>query len=565
MNKYYISIFAILLPVFIHAQQFDRSIVWGGIQADNAAHIEIDDAGDIICSGTFTGNAHFPIGTINGEGFQDIFVTKSSSDGSPIWEISIGGPNTDQVLAMNLDSDGNIWLAGRFQGNIDLNPGPGLTVINASPSGNIDGFLAKYSGIDGSLIESYNISAGGILDIRSIQTNDQGDVFIAGQFVQTVDFDLGPGQYELSSTLNSADGFIAKYNSEMELQWVNQVGSFTPAIDYFSDLKLSPDGSLYVTGLIGGNADIDPGNGIVMVNAAIDAVLIRYSQFDGSLSWGFNLGGNSIEIGVSLLISEDLDVIMTGTFNSSSMDVDPGAGSFIISKLGSDASPFITRYSSEGELVSAVVLEATANSTASINKLIPGFGNTIIALGNFNGSIDIDLKTDSEELLVSENGSTDGFVAQYESNWELDKLIHIGGEGNEIINDGVLSGIYLSVACQFDDFCKPNANDTTTIALKSSGFDASILVWNMLPTVLSVEQQSKSNDFVIFPNPANNYFSVKTDKPNLEIRIWDVEGRLILHSKAKSNINISHLDSGVYLIEEISTKGPSAYKRFIKQ
>ena len=565
MNKNYLLFIAIVLPVLIYAQQFDRSIVWGGIQADNAAHIEIDESGDIICSGTFTGNAHFPIGTINGEGFQDIFVTKSNSDGSPIWEITIGGANTDQVLAMNLDPDGTIWLAGRFQGAIDLNPGSGLTVISANPSGNIDGFLAKYSGVDGSLLQSYNITDGGILDIRSIQTNDQGDVFIAGQFLQTVDFDLGPGQHELSSTLNSADGFVAKYNSEMELQWVNQVGSFTPAIDYFSDLKLSPDGSLYVTGLIGGNADIDPGNGTVMVNAAIDAVLIRYSQFDGSLSWGFNLGGNSIEIGVSLLISEDLEVLLTGTFNSNSMDVDPGPGSFIISKLGSDASPFITRYSSDGDLVSAVVLEATANSTASINKLIPGFGNTIIALGNFNGSIDIDLRTDSDELLVSENGSTDGFVAQYESNWELDKLIHIGGEGDEIINDGVLSGIYLNAACQFNNTCKPNIDDTATVALKSSGFDASILVWNMLPTVLNVQNQSQNNELVIFPNPANNFISIKPKSLDSDIIIWDVEGRLIMRSKAMGNINISHLESGIYLVEETSIKGPSIYKRFIKQ
>ena len=205
----------------------------------------------------------------------------------------------------------------------------------------------------------------------------------------------------------------------MQLQWVNAIGSMTPAIDYFSDVKLSPDGSLYVTGLLGGMADIDPGAGQTLLNAAIDAVLIRYSQLDGSLSLGFILGGNSVDVGTSLMITEEMDVVLVGSLNSSSMDVDPGPASFLLSKSGSSASPFMAKYSSNAELLDAIIFGGSSTTSASINKVMPGFGNSILVLGSFEGSLDINPDLSSDEILNSEGGSNDAFIVQYSNAWEL--------------------------------------------------------------------------------------------------------------------------------------------------
>ncbi|MEX1188264.1 MAG: T9SS type A sorting domain-containing protein [Bacteroidia bacterium] len=563
MNKLYITILGIILPAFLFSQQFDRSVVWGGAQADNASRILIDSNGDFICAGTYTGNSDFPSGQLLGYGFQDVFLTKTASDGSAIWQIGIGGNSTDQPSAIAIDGNNNIWLAGRFQSNIDINPGPTSTILTADPSSGLDGFIAKYNGTDGSLLQFYNISAGGIIDIRGIQISEAGDIFLAGQFAQTVDFDFGASAHQVTSNVNSGDGFVARYNSDMELQWVNTIGSFTPAIDYFSDIKLSPDGSLYVTGLLGGNADINPGSGQTILEAAIDAVLIRYSQLDGSLSWGLTLGGNSVELGVSLMVTEELDILLVGNLNSASMDVDPGPGSFLLSKTGTAAAPFIIRYSAEAEFLNALILGGSSTNSASINKVLPGFGNSILVLGSFSGSLDINPSLSTQELLVSQNGSDDAFIAQYSVNWELDRFLHITGEGDEVLNDGAISGIYLYGALQFNDSCKPSSSDTTTVPLKSAGFDAAILVWNMNPEVLTVEPSPERN-IEIYPNPAGSFIQVSGVNSIGNLQAFDMQGIVVVLSNNSGQIDISSLTRGIYMLEITSAEGETFFKKLVK-
>jgi hypothetical protein len=554
LKHLYLVIFVAFLPLLIFAQQFDRSIVWGGMQADNASRILMDNNGDFICAGTYSGNSDFPLGILTGYGFQDVFITKTASDGTPIWQMGIGGSSTDQMSSIAIDAANNIWIAGRFQSSIDLDPGPESTILNANPSAALDGFIAKYSGTDGSLIQFFNLSAGGVIDIRSIQINDDNEIFLAGQFAQTVDFDFGPASHEVTSNLNSGDGFVAKYNSNMQLQWVNPIGSMTPAIDYFSDIKLSPDGSLYVTGLLGGMSDVDPGAGQTILNAAIDAVLIRYSQSDGSLSWGFILGGNSVDVGTSLMITDDMDVVLVGSLNSSSMDVDPSPASFILSKSGSLASPFIAKYSSSAELLDAIILGGSLTTSASINKVMPGFGNSILVLGSFEGTLDIDPGLNSDEILISEDGSNDAFIIQYTHSWELERFLHITGPGDEILNDAVFSGIYVYGAAQFNDYCRPNAEDTTTVELKSSGFDAAIFVWNMNPEVLSLSD-SQEKDLTVYPNPASSVINISENIVPQSIQAIDMQGRVHVLNNQNSTCDISGLSQGLYVIELTATDG----------
>ena len=563
MKQLYLVILVAFSPLLIFSQQFDRSIVWGGTQADNASRILMDSNGDFICAGTYSGNSDFPQGTLNGYGFQDVFITKTASDGTPIWQMGIGGSNTDQMSSIAIDAANNIWIAGRFQSSIDLDPGPASTILSANPSQGLDGFIAKYNGTDGSLMQFFNISAGGVIDIRSIQINEEGDIFIAGQFAQTVDFDFGPGTNEVSSNLNSGDGFVARYNSSMQLQWVNAIGSMTPAIDYFSDVKLSPDGSLYVTGLLGGMADIDPGAGQTLLNAAIDAVLIRYSQLDGSLSWGFILGGNSVDVGTSLMITEEMDVVLVGSLNSSSMDVDPGPASFLLSKSGSSASPFMAKYSSNAELLDAIILGGSSTTSASINKVMPGFGNSILVLGSFEGSLDINPDLSSDEILNSEGGSNDAFIVQYSNAWELERFLHITGPGDEILNDAASSGIYVYGAAQFNEGCRPNAEDTASVELKSSGFDAAILVWNMNPEVLTISDNPQK-EFTVYPNPASSVINISVNILPQRLLAIDMQGRVHILNNQNSSFDISSLSQGLYVIELTTSEGQIHRTKLLK-
>lgn len=87
----------------------------------------------------------------------------------------------------------------------------------------------------------------------------------------------------------------------------------------------------------------------------------------------------------------------------------------------------------------------------------------------------------------------------------------------------------------------------------------------------SINQMIKGEtDFSVYPNPANNQLNVElinNSNLNSEIRIYNKLGQIVLSSKTKIfrtiNLNISNLNTGVYIIE-IRTDNVSKTKKFIK-
>ncbi|MCS3870180.1 hypothetical protein J3D55_003096 [Chryseobacterium ginsenosidimutans] len=87
------------------------------------------------------------------------------------------------------------------------------------------------------------------------------------------------------------------------------------------------------------------------------------------------------------------------------------------------------------------------------------------------------------------------------------------------------------------------------------------------------DEEISTNDFVIYPNPANQEVNVKfkSKEKEMKVEIMDAKGSLVLSKKINSSnenynekLNISHFSSGIYFIK-ISGKGKSLNKTFIKQ
>jgi hypothetical protein len=71
-------------------------------------------------------------------------------------------------------------------------------------------------------------------------------------------------------------------------------------------------------------------------------------------------------------------------------------------------------------------------------------------------------------------------------------------------------------------------------------------------SVNSIAEHNKSEDFIIFPNPAQTIISVDSKEYEfVRSYIYDLNGILVMETD-KSDINIEHLDNGVYIIQIIS-------------
>ena len=87
--------------------------------------------------------------------------------------------------------------------------------------------------------------------------------------------------------------------------------------------------------------------------------------------------------------------------------------------------------------------------------------------------------------------------------------------------------------------------------------------------ISSTAETLSTNEFhlqeiLLFPNPASNYINIKT-KGNIDkIGLYNLQGKLVLKTAAKNQINVSQLESGLYLLK-MNTKSESITKKVLIQ
>ncbi len=102
----------------------------------------------------------------------------------------------------------------------------------------------------------------------------------------------------------------------------------------------------------------------------------------------------------------------------------------------------------------------------------------------------------------------------------------------------------------------------------ASDLTAGIFVFEIDSTLLSKKEVTKEALSVqLFPNPCKDILQIKLSEPShFEARVLDLNGMEVLateHMNKEGNFNVSHLSSGLYLVE-IKSAQASTYKKFLK-
>ena len=74
--------------------------------------------------------------------------------------------------------------------------------------------------------------------------------------------------------------------------------------------------------------------------------------------------------------------------------------------------------------------------------------------------------------------------------------------------------------------------------------------------------------FSVYPNPAQDFLNVQVGDAlgmGKEIRIFDMNGREVMHSTSFENVPVKSLSSGMYIVRAITTDGKQYAERFIKK
>ncbi len=178
--------------VFI--QKFDGSgnMLWaesiGSADVDQGASVVADASGNVYVTGTFAMTANFnpnPAGTplnLTAGGFEDGFLVKLSSTGQFVWakDLSVSPSYTaGRGEGVGLDALGHVFVAGYYQGTIQLDP----TAANASLTslGSFDVFVAEYD-TSGNFLASQSAGGANFDSEVGVGVNSSGQVAIAGRY-----------------------------------------------------------------------------------------------------------------------------------------------------------------------------------------------------------------------------------------------------------------------------------------------------------------------------------------------------------------------------------------------
>ncbi len=258
--------------IFILKVDPDGQLIFAGkmqgvFQAEIRA-LDIDSANNIYGIGTYDYEIDVDLGPdtflLDDQASPaNEFFFKFDPDGGLIWAKDFAFTGDRAVLAdLAVTSAGHAWITGSFSGEVDIDPGPGVHTLTS------DGSLTDIHFLHfdelGNLLDAYQMGGTGADKGITILVDDKDQVYIAGVYQNTVDFDPGVGSNSVTA-INGSDMFITRFRMDGQLDWVASMGGLKSEDP--RDLALDQDGNLYFTGGFNGTVDFDPGSGEYLITS----------------------------------------------------------------------------------------------------------------------------------------------------------------------------------------------------------------------------------------------------------------------------------------------------------
>lgn len=149
-------------------------------------NLAVVPSGGVVVSGRFKGGIDLGGGILNSMGGDDIFLAKLDEMGAHQWSMRFGDANPQVVETIAVDFAGNISLAGRFLGSLDLGHKPPLPGTDAD-----DVFVARLDPM-GAYIWAH--AFGGTFDQigTAVAVDSKGNTALTGLFLGSIDLGGGP-------------------------------------------------------------------------------------------------------------------------------------------------------------------------------------------------------------------------------------------------------------------------------------------------------------------------------------------------------------------------------------
>ena len=254
----------------------------GSSGVDNGWGVATSKADEVVVTGSFQGTVSFGSNPLLSAGRSDLFVTKYSSAGAPLWSRSAGDFDDDDGWSVTTDHAENVLVTGRIRGNVDFGEGP------LAGLGESDVFVAAYDSA-GTSLSSARFGDADAAQGMGIAVSPSGSIAITGDFRSSLNFGGG-----LLTTGGETDMFVARFGAPpTTLRTVakkSNRGGFTLFVSFGAGLQQNSLVDQSETGFFG------PNIGIGAFGEDALAVMARFAMSSVSLETGTGRSFSSVSV-----------------------------------------------------------------------------------------------------------------------------------------------------------------------------------------------------------------------------------------------------------------------------
>jgi hypothetical protein len=250
-------------------------------ERDAGQAIAVDSAGNVFVGGVFSGKTDFdPSPTaqaiLKPVKKTDGVVVKYNTNGKFLKVASFGGRDYDGISALAVNSEGDVIVAGYFQGDeFDADPGSAVKILEASrdkdgdKSDFTDLFVEKLSGSTLGMKWVRQLSGTGSEFADDMAIDSADNIVIGGSFYGKATFGSGGPTLttdEANDDFNDPndknreedyDIFLWKIDTSGTTTWTRNIG--TGRDDFGAGVSLQSDDTILFTGRYRGTTDFNPG------------------------------------------------------------------------------------------------------------------------------------------------------------------------------------------------------------------------------------------------------------------------------------------------------------------
>jgi hypothetical protein len=304
------------------------------------------------------------------------------------WASKFGNKFNDNGMAMAIDDSGNIYNAGHFQDTVDFDPGSGT--FNMVATGIYHPYLSKLDAAGNFLWAKKLVDSALVTRVNCINLDDSGNIYLGGSFHYTVDFDPGPGTFNMSSS-GQADLFILKLTPAGDFCWARRIGGTKS--EGITSLLVDKDQNIYISGSLGDTLDVDPGPAVYNIYPTqnpiygADVFLLKLNA-SATFKWAKVVGCRREDHGIFRSVDGAGNIYVQGGFRDS-IDINPGPGVCKLIAAGTQGAIdiFILKLDSTGEFIWGKRL---GNWLAEWPNCVADKDGNLFMVGSYVDTLDLD-------------------------------------------------------------------------------------------------------------------------------------------------------------------------------